>query len=113
MGGGPHRRSFSYLPRQLRTDDGIVVAMHYFYILRCADGSLYIGETAALDERIQHHNSGRGPVFTRARRPVVLVYSETHDSRVAVRKRERQVKRWTRGKKEALIEGDRLALKRL
>ena len=87
--------------------------MHYFYIVRCADGSLYIGETAAIDERIQQHNWGRGPNFTRARRPVVLVYSEAHDSRVAARKRERQLKRWTRAKKEALIEGDLSALKRL
>jgi predicted GIY-YIG superfamily endonuclease len=87
--------------------------VHYFYILRCADASLYVGETAALDERIRLHNEGHGPAFTRLRRPVALAYSEIHGSRVTASRRERQVKRWTRAKKEALIAGDLKELKRL
>jgi predicted GIY-YIG superfamily endonuclease len=87
--------------------------VHYFYILRCADASLYVGETAALDDRVRLHNTGRGPTFTRIRRPVALVYSETHKSREAALNRERQVKRWTRAKKEALVAGNLAALKRL
>ena len=96
-----------------RIDDGIVVLVHHFYVLRCADGSLYVGETAALDDRIRLHNIGRGPTFTRIRRPVALAYSETHDSRAAAVNRERQVKRWTRAKKEALVAGDLSLLKKL
>ena len=87
--------------------------MHYFYILRCADGSLYVGQAASLDGRVRVHNAGRGPVFTRARRPVVLVYSEPYDTRAAAMNREHQVKRWSRAKKEALVRGDIAALKRL
>jgi putative endonuclease len=95
------------------SDDGIVVLVHYFYILRCADAALYVGETAALDERMRLHNSGRGPTFTQIRRPVVLAYSETHDTRASALNRERQVKRWTRAKKEALVAGDLDTLKKL
>jgi putative endonuclease len=95
-------------------DDAIVVgAVHYVYILRCADNSLYTGETSDLDHRLAKHNEGTACTFTRARRPVVLVYSETHATREAARARERQLKRWTRAKKDALIAGDRALLKRL
>ena len=96
-----------------RFDDGIVVVVHYFYILRCADKSLYIGQAASLEERVHTHNLGRGPAFTRVRRPVVLAYSETHEDRAAAMHRERQVKHWTRAKKEALVAGDLAQLKKL
>ena len=94
-------------------DDGIVVIVHYFYILRCADQSLYVGQTDSLDERIQAHNMGRGPRFTQIRRPVVLAYFENHDNRAAAMNRERQVKRWSRAKKEALVAGEWEILKKL
>lgn len=87
--------------------------MHYFYILRCADTSLYIGQTERIDERVRAHNMGRGPKFTRVRCPVELVYSEAHRDRAAAMSRERQVKRWSRAKKEALVAGDLATLKRL
>jgi putative endonuclease len=83
------------------------------YILRCADGALYIGVTNDLDLRLIRHNDGSASRFTADRRPVVLVYSETHWTRQAALKRERQLKGWTRAKKEALIAGNAGLLRRL
>ena len=87
--------------------------MYYVYILRCADDYLYIGHTEDLERRIQWHNERYGSAHTVNRRPVRLVYSETFDSREAAARRERQLKGWTRRKKEALIAGDSALLKRL
>lgn len=87
--------------------------MWFVYILRCADTSLYVGETGNLDLRVAKHNNGRASAFTACRRPVVLAYSESHPTREDALRRERQLKRWTRAKKEALIAGDLEALKRL
>jgi predicted GIY-YIG superfamily endonuclease len=85
----------------------------FVYILRCADDSLYIGETGNLDVRLANHQAGTACRFTATRRPVALVYSEIQASRAASRARERQLKRWTRAKKEALIAGALGALKEL
>jgi predicted GIY-YIG superfamily endonuclease len=87
--------------------------MWFVYILRCADNSLYIGETEDLDRRFLRHTDGSACAFSARRRPVVLVYSERHSSRKMALKRERQLKRWTRAKKEALIAGDARLLIRL
>ncbi|MBY0496904.1 MAG: GIY-YIG nuclease family protein [Cyanobacteria bacterium] len=86
-------------------DDGIVVLCGSS-ILRCVDGSFYVGETSDLDQRIADHNRGRGGAYTAHRRPVCLAYAEKHSTRADCLGRERQVKGWTRAKKEALIEGD-------
>lgn len=87
--------------------------MHYVYILRCADDALYIGETRDVVARVLRHEVGEASGFTRTRRPVTLVYAEAHQDRLRARARERQLKRWTRLKKEALIAGDLVLLKRL
>jgi len=63
--------------------------------------------------RLERHEDGSACAFTRHRRPVSLVYSEEHPTRLAGLQRERQLKRWTRAKKEALIAGDLQLLKRL
>jgi predicted GIY-YIG superfamily endonuclease len=86
---------------------------HFVYILRCADDSLYIGETARLQHRLEHHQAGDACIYTRHRRPVTLAYAEEDSTRLSARQRERQLKRWTRAKKEALIAGDLQLLKRL
>jgi predicted GIY-YIG superfamily endonuclease len=86
--------------------------MHFVYILRCADDSLYIGETNDLAGRVLKHNEGGSP-HTAARRPVSLAYSESFENRILALGRERQLKRWTRAKKEALIVGDLKLLRRL
>ena len=83
------------------------------YILRCADRSLYIGHTGGLEWRMLRHIDGRGCRYTAARLPVVLVYSEPAKDRFMAIVRERQLKGWTRAKKDALIAGDLRALKRL
>jgi len=87
--------------------------MHYVYFLRCADQSLYIGETENLENRVAKHNEGGACSHTAHRRPVELVYREEHLNRQLARRREKQLKRWTRAKKEALVAGDLVLLKRL
>lgn len=79
--------------------------MYYFYIVRCSDNSLYCGQTNNLETRIIEHNSPtiRGAKYTRARKPVKLVYSEKYKTLREAMKREWQVKKWTKAKKEALV----------
>jgi predicted GIY-YIG superfamily endonuclease len=97
-----------------RDDDAIVVfAVHFVYILRCADNALYVGETNNPDVRLMKHQEGTASRFTARRRPVTLVYVEEWPNRLAALARERQIKRWTRAKKEALAAGDFVLLKRL
>lgn len=79
--------------------------MHFVYIVRCADGTLYTGYACDPREREKVHNSGRGARYTAGRRPVRLVYSEAFDSPGDALRREYQLKRWSRKNKEALIEG--------
>jgi predicted GIY-YIG superfamily endonuclease len=87
--------------------------MHFVYVLRCADNSLYIGETPDLVARLAKHHDGSASTFTAQRRPVTMVYAEEYQDRHAALLRERQLKTWTRRKKEALVAGDLPALKRL
>lgn len=87
--------------------------MHFVYILRCADASLYIGETDDIDGRIARHQEGRACTCTAIRRPVKLVYIEELTNRVAARRREHQLKRWSRAKKEALVSSNLAELKKL
>ena len=79
----------------------------YVYILRCADGSYYVGTTRdSLEKRIGEHRSGIFDGYTARRRPVTLAFQqgfETIEDAVAA---ERQIKGWRREKKEALIRGD-------
>jgi predicted GIY-YIG superfamily endonuclease len=76
------------------------------YMLRCGDGSYYIGCTTNLDERIGQHIAGAIPGYTSRRLPVDLVWAEEfsniHDA-IAV---ERQLKGWSRAKKQALTSSD-------
>lgn len=73
------------------------------YMLRCRDGSLYTGITTDLTARIACHNSGDGAKYTRSRKPVSLAWSEKASSESAARKREAELKGWTREQKLALI----------
>ena len=76
---------------------------HYVYILRCADGTLYTGWTTDPERRLRTHNSGRGAKYTRARRPVELVYIEEYDDKIEAQRREYAIKQLTRAEKEKLI----------
>ena len=74
--------------------------MFFVYVLRCNDASYYVGSTQDLGERIEIHNSGKGPTFTASRRPVELIYSEEFATLEEAVGRERQLKGWSRAKKE-------------
>jgi putative endonuclease len=79
---------------------------YFVYILQCRDGSLYSGWTIDLEKRLKAHNEGTtGAKYTRARRPVTLVFFEEYDSKVAAQKREYQIKHLRRAAKLALIAG--------
>ena len=78
----------------------------WLHILRCADGSYYTGTTRTdLEIRVAQHQTGHFGGYTATRRPVVLVYSEYFDRIVDAIAAERQIKGWSRAKKEALIAG--------
>ncbi len=76
------------------------------YILECSDGTLYTGITDDLERRLKAHNSGKGAKYTRGRCPVELRYQENSESHSAALRREREIKRFTREKKWALIGQD-------
>ncbi len=78
--------------------------MYYCYILRCADGTLYTGVTTDLDRRVEEHNQGKGARYTAPRGPVELLWSDRFPNRSLAQRREAEIKRWPREKKEALIE---------
>jgi putative endonuclease len=76
----------------------------YVYFLRCNDNSLYTGITTDLKRRLhQHNNTKLGAKYTRARRPVVLVYSESAKDKSIASKREYQLRTLTKNKKEKLV----------
>jgi len=79
---------------------------YFVYILLCSDGTLYIGSTSDLTERERRHNEGHGATYTASRTPVRVVYAEEHPTRLAAQRREAQLKRWTRVKKDALVAGN-------
>ena len=83
------------------------------YMLRCRDGSYYIGHTDHLDHRVGQHQAGEIPGYTATRRPVEVVWSAEFSTRVEALEAERQIKGWSRAKKEALIRGDWPAIRRL
>ncbi|WCL53909.1 GIY-YIG nuclease family protein [Gimibacter soli] len=80
--------------------------MFFVYILKCADGSYYTGQTDNLERRVNEHRHGTYCAYTSQRRPIELVFSEAFESRHAALSAEQQIKGWSRAKKEALIEGD-------
>ncbi|WP_291127607.1 GIY-YIG nuclease family protein [Flavobacterium sp. UBA7682] len=86
----------------------------YVYILKCSDGTYYTGVTSNLTQRIFQHDIGYYPdCYTFKRRPLELVfYCEFTDINIAFEK-EKQIKKWSRVKKEALIKGDYDALPNL
>ena len=86
----------------------------YLYILRCADGSYYVGTTrGSLETRISQHNTGHFGGYTASRRPVVLAFQQDFGQIQDAISVERQIKGWRRAKKEALIRGEFDALHEL
>jgi len=77
------------------------------YMLRCRDGSLYTGITNDLPRRLVRHKAGAASAYTRARRPVRLVFQERQPDRSAALRREAAVRRLSRIEKLALVRGAR------
>jgi putative endonuclease len=85
----------------------------WFYILRLRSGQLYVGATTDLDRRWQEHVRGEAGRTTKLDPPVGIVHTESFANFAEARRREAQIKRWSRAKREALVAGDTNALKRL
>ena len=81
--------------------------MPWVYILECADGSYYTGSTTKLDTRVSQHNLGEGSAYTRPRRrrPVTLLWSVEFARVDDAFEFEKQIQRWSRAKKRALMDG--------
>jgi putative endonuclease len=77
--------------------------MHYFYLLRCKDGTLYSGSTNDIKAREKKHNSGKGSKYVWAHGGGRIVYSEKFKSLGESLRREIEVKKWPKAKKENLI----------
>ena len=77
----------------------------FCYMLQCNDSSYYVGHTDDLGKRLGEHRAGEGCLYTRPRLPVKLVWAEQFLTREEAKAAEAQLKKWSRAKKEALIEG--------
>lgn len=75
-------------------------------MLKCADGHYYVGHSDNLEARLAAHQSGSIGGYTQNRRPVELVWTETFGTRAEALAAERQIKGWSRAKKQALIAGN-------
>jgi len=89
--------------------------MFYVYILRTSSNTLYIGQTSNLEKRLKEHKnkSTKAAKYIRYFSSFNLVYSETYKNRRDAMQREAQLKRWTKVKKEVLIKGGKISLKKL
>jgi len=76
---------------------------YFTYILECRDNSYYVGSSDHLKNRLKCHRDGKASTWTAFRLPVILIYYEIYNTLVDARRRERQLKGWTRKKKEWLI----------
>jgi predicted GIY-YIG superfamily endonuclease len=91
----------------------MIMARPFFtYILRCADGSYYVGHTDDVQRRIAQHESGASSGYTATRLPIQLVWFEEFPTREEAKAAEAQIKNWSRKKKAALIDGKIDELKR-
>jgi len=85
----------------------------WIYIIRLKSGQLYIGSTTNLENRYKDHCSGKACRTTKIDPPVAILYTEELQTFSEARRREAQVKRWARSKKEALVSGDLTTLRKL
>lgn len=78
--------------------------MHYVYMIQNSHGDLYVGVTEDPDQRLKYHNKNRGAQFTKRDFKFKIVFLEEHRTLADARKREVQIKKWRREKKEVLID---------
>lgn len=76
---------------------------YFVYLLECDDGTIYTGITTDLDRRLSEHIEGTGARYTRARGIRAIAYNESHPDRSSASKREAEIKKWPRNKKQELI----------
>jgi putative endonuclease len=79
--------------------------MAWVYILRCGDGTYYVGSARDLERRIEQHHVGEGAEYTRRRLPVELVWAHECEHVGQAYALEEQIQNWSRAKRAALIEG--------
>jgi tRNA(adenine34) deaminase len=97
----------------LGVDSGVEMQF-WVYMLECADGSYYVGQTDSLEKRVAQHHAGDMPgCYTSKRRPLTLVWSQEFPSRMEALSSERQIKGWSRAKTQALLAGDWIRLSEL
>ncbi len=77
--------------------------MYFVYLIECADKSIYTGVTTDVARRFEEHKSGKGAHYTRARKPVRILYSEPQPDRSSAQKREALIKSWSRAQKLAFL----------
>jgi predicted GIY-YIG superfamily endonuclease len=86
----------------------------YMYILKCVNGAYYVGHTDNIDQRMSEHNLGLiSSCYTKNKRPVELVFLQDFPTRDSAFNAERQIKGWSRKKKEAFIRGDWEEIKKI
>ena len=78
----------------------------FTYMLRCADGSYYVGHTDDVERRMTQHETGAGSAYSATRLPIKLVWFQEFPTREEAKATEAQIKHWSRRKKEALIGGN-------
>ncbi|GKQ42601.1 UPF0213 protein YazA [Companilactobacillus sp. RD055328] len=76
---------------------------YYVYLLQCSDNTFYIGTTNDVEKRVATHNAGKGAKYTKIRRPVKLLYFEDLHTKSQALKREHELKKLSRIKKEELL----------
>ncbi len=84
--------------------------MYFVYMIKNDFGKIYVGVTRDTDERIRTHNTDRGAQFTKGKAKFHLVFKEKYGTLAEARRREIQIKKWRREKKEILIEQFRKCL---
>ena len=113
---GLSRRAALWL-RRLDFDHRVSHGRHemnfWVYMLQCADQSYYVGHTDELEKRVLQHECGESGGYTSTRRPVRVIFTQEFASREEALAAERQIKRWSRKKKEALVRGDWAEMSRL
>lgn len=87
--------------------------MWYVYMLKCQDDAIYTGVTDDIDRRFKEHTKGKGGHYTNYNRPREVLYKEPFEDILNAEERERQIKRWSKAKKLALIRGDKKRLTNL
>jgi putative endonuclease len=81
--------------------------VHYVYVLRCADESLYTGYTTDVERRVAEHDAGEGAKYTRGRTPVELVHVEAFETKSAAMAREHEIKDLSTRQKRRLVADER------